>query len=481
MSKGLSSPLQNESPNGDASQSALFYLFQEVSKLASPLHSSFTETDFMWFDSEEDKSQSLHCSLPPQMTNVQSPLKLLNLIDQQCEKLLKQNENEDEEQGHGPLLISDFGNSNVSLANPTVEQFLDSAQPFNPERHLKKCDSQLKECNREDAAICPVKTTVTKNTDPVHPEKKRGTAGAPQTSKLKFSVALNLSRDWTDECLSTQSTFYDFLPDPHHNEHSSDAHLTFRSNDTEQSFSLDCNANISLNPGKTLNDPLESAHSEFCRSSNSLQQLPSDVQGNTASTCEDSSDEIPKPRAENSLTHSLSLEKDDCVHCTVQRSTWRSKSRKQPRPSRSASVQDPDFQGVTFRMDTELDDSKDQCRLLITSKYSTDLPKNVKRTRLRTRAYQRCLKTSSDEDSDSATSDTKSKTCASCSTSKTPMWRDAEDGTPLCNACGIRYKKYRVRCTNCWHIPKKEGNSVSRCSKCGHFVRLSSAQRRPII
>lgn len=28
--------------------------------------------------------------------------------------------------------------------------------------------------------------------------------------------------------------------------------------------------------------------------------------------------------------------------------------------------------------------------------------------------------------------------CASCCTRKTPMWRDAEDGTPLCNACGIR-------------------------------------------
>ncbi|RXM93766.1 GATA-type zinc finger protein 1 [Acipenser ruthenus] len=30
------------------------------------------------------------------------------------------------------------------------------------------------------------------------------------------------------------------------------------------------------------------------------------------------------------------------------------------------------------------------------------------------------------------------KCCASCNTKKTPLWRDAEDGTPLCNACGIR-------------------------------------------
>lgn len=31
------------------------------------------------------------------------------------------------------------------------------------------------------------------------------------------------------------------------------------------------------------------------------------------------------------------------------------------------------------------------------------------------------------------------KICASCKTRRTPLWRDSEDGTPLCNACGIRY------------------------------------------
>ena len=34
------------------------------------------------------------------------------------------------------------------------------------------------------------------------------------------------------------------------------------------------------------------------------------------------------------------------------------------------------------------------------------------------------------------------KACASCRTRRTPLWRDAEDGTPLCNACGIRYVLY---------------------------------------
>uniref|UniRef100_A0A3Q3BAE0 GATA-type domain-containing protein n=1 Tax=Kryptolebias marmoratus TaxID=37003 RepID=A0A3Q3BAE0_KRYMA len=108
----------------------------------------------------------------------------------------------------------------------------------------------------------------------------------------------------------------------------------------------------------------------------------------------------------------------------------RSKTRrKQAHPSRSGDIQDPDFQGVTFRIDAALDDTREQF-------------------------------------------------CASCCTRKTPMWRDAEDGTPLCNACGIRYKKYRVRCVKCWHIPRKEGNSNSRCLKCGNFVKLTSAQRK---
>ncbi|XP_029353170.1 GATA-type zinc finger protein 1 [Echeneis naucrates] len=159
---------------------------------------------------------------------------------------------------------------------------------------------------------------------------------------------------------------------------------------------------------------------------------------------------------------------------------WKTKTpRKQPHPCRSVDIQDPDFQGVTFRMGTELDDNREQSRLLITSKYSKELCRSVRKPRLRTRMSQKSLKTSSsDEDSDPTTTVSKDKVCASCCTRKTPMWRDAEDGTPLCNACGIRYKKYRVRCVNCWHIPRKEGNSNSCCQKCGNLVRLTSAQRK---
>ncbi len=62
----------------------------------------------------------------------------------------------------------------------------------------------------------------------------------------------------------------------------------------------------------------------------------------------------------------------------------------------------------------------------------------------------------------------KTKTCASCHTKKTPLWRDADDGTPYCNACGIRFKKYRIRCPACMYVPRKdEKTSDNSCFMCG--------------
>ena len=61
----------------------------------------------------------------------------------------------------------------------------------------------------------------------------------------------------------------------------------------------------------------------------------------------------------------------------------------------------------------------------------------------------------------------KVKVCASCKTKKTPLWRDAEDGTPYCNACGIRFKKYRICCPICSYIPRKDENFGNICCQCG--------------
>ncbi|XP_016109816.1 GATA-type zinc finger protein 1 isoform X1 [Sinocyclocheilus grahami] len=140
--------------------------------------------------------------------------------------------------------------------------------------------------------------------------------------------------------------------------------------------------------------------------------------------------------------------------------------RKQPRPGRSPDPQDPGVQGVTFSMYPQLD--ADQSRLIITSNYSEEI-RRLRRSRSSRCRTQRTI--SSEEESDSCGL-SRSKICASCCTRKTPLWRDAEDGTPLCNACGIRYKKYRVRCQQCWNIPKKDANTNSKCLKCGDVLKL---------
>ena len=59
------------------------------------------------------------------------------------------------------------------------------------------------------------------------------------------------------------------------------------------------------------------------------------------------------------------------------------------------------------------------------------------------------------------------KTCASCGTKKTPLWRDSEDGIPYCNACGIRYRKYKTSCGVCRYVPRKEACTTGQCSRCG--------------
>ena len=80
---------------------------------------------------------------------------------------------------------------------------------------------------------------------------------------------------------------------------------------------------------------------------------------------------------------------------------------------------------------------------------------------------QACAKSKKKSTASFSTSTTsKVKTC-SCKTRKTPLWRDSEDGTPYCNACGIRYKKYRVRCPVCSYIPHKDENINNVCCICG--------------
>nr|XP_020452790.1 GATA-type zinc finger protein 1 isoform X1 [Monopterus albus] len=571
----------------DAPHSALFYLFQEVSKLASPIHDSFLDTDspttqlnetsrqdqfivkkekgdarsfqtcngscqHSWsscmsaYNQVEKMMEESHNSKVPTLVESHregsSPWKVLSLINLQCERLLHQRNAKDAD----PNLVSSITKlshstaKSLSAAADVIEQGFGS-------------DSVSGDCALKPSLLIYDREEITASGSAVDDVRGKSTGGAgklqscvkdskvgfsiqPQSSSKTETVVLELvgekaatssephykdrrevkigdngqsvwNQDWKMSCLSTEQDMPNVpfaenaLPHMHISSVLQNTQLTLNSNEEAllgPALTLDCNANIVLT-----------------RDTSSETQLPqSSILPSLQSTplCLSSADKgHPAPQPDNKITGAkpehthapteglppllaqlqsynvpsatskpdLRPEQNEGISSTSTQQ-WKAKTpRKQPHPSRSADVQDPDFQGVMFRMDRELDDSREQCRLLITSKYSKKLCKKVRKPKLRTRTSQKSLKTSSsDEESELMTAGLKGKVCASCCTRKTPMWRDAEDGTPLCNACGIRYKKYRVRCVNCWHIPKKEGTSNSRCLKCGNFVRLASVQRK---
>ncbi|XP_061212487.1 GATA-type zinc finger protein 1 [Neopsephotus bourkii] len=155
---------------------------------------------------------------------------------------------------------------------------------------------------------------------------------------------------------------------------------------------------------------------------------------------------VPPPRSSGDALSLISLQ---CQRLSGPR------RRKQAEPKRGAGPGDPRFRGVTLRMRLDLRScSADGCGLLISARGC------------------RAPKRSSPEAGEGGSErigpvGPGSKRCASCGTRRTLLWRAAEDGTPLCNACGIRYRRYRVRCQRCWNIPGKSRIPHSRCPRCG--------------
>ncbi|XP_070230915.1 GATA-type zinc finger protein 1 [Bos mutus] len=129
--------------------------------------------------------------------------------------------------------------------------------------------------------------------------------------------------------------------------------------------------------------------------------------------------------------------------------------RKQSNPQRGAEKVDPLFEGVTLKFQIKPDSS-----LQIIPSYS--LACSSRSPGPPTPGPAR-----GPEANPGGSEALAPRRCASCRTERTPLWRDAEDGTPLCNACGIRYKKYGTRCSSCWLVPRKNVQPKKLCGRCG--------------
>lgn len=131
--------------------------------------------------------------------------------------------------------------------------------------------------------------------------------------------------------------------------------------------------------------------------------------------------------------------------------------RKQLNPHRGAEKVDPQFEGVTLKFQIKPDSS-----LQIIPSYSLACSSRSQ--------GPPAGPTGGPEANLGGSEALGPRRCASCRTQRTPLWRDAEDGTPLCNACGIRYKKYGTRCSSCWLVPRKNVQPKRLCGRCGVFL-----------
>ncbi|CAH1772765.1 unnamed protein product, partial [Owenia fusiformis] len=235
--------------------------------------------------------------------------------------------------------------------------------------------------------------------------------------------------------------------------------------------------------------PANTSESSICIESDQLDEL-TDAESN------DDSDDNAAPYAIQ--TEPISSENEqscDSNDNTPRKSQKRKIPRKPANPLKSPPKWDPSFRGVTMQIKTKL--KPDGSHLSISCYFNCrKIQSKWRRHRRYSHQPQRCSQSTSgttewgpsdpEEYANSSKrenrlcfyySSTTGKQCASCSARKTPLWRDAEDGTPLCNACGIRYKKYRVRCVHCWHIPKKDSKAYPDCPNCGCQLRYTLVRR----
>ncbi|XP_066519697.1 GATA-type zinc finger protein 1 [Hoplias malabaricus] len=475
----------DDTENRSVAESSIFYLLQEATKLATSSNEYSPLAEGLQ-SKEETVPTYIPCNTTPITRQNQkeiqpsftgtftmqasSPWEVMSLINLQCERLLhceqiniedvdvypcdkcKTNDLEDAEVLESSSLASDVPHSSTESSREdahsvyfSVPHDIDNTDQFLSDQTVDEHDCAKTEAIEDLAEL------ISKNTAGFNSEESTENSLLVETSSVPLDAA-NVVEDQTrlhpqrgePTCSTTMSAAH--TPSP----------VDFTSSLVDE------------NDGSLCFD--FHACEGFC-SAEVSKVTPQSPRLNSASV---SRTDLNNNLEDKNDEKHLELEEEQAkpsaqTDCENRRRT----PRKQAHPSRSPDLHDPEIQGVTFSMHTELDSSTDQCRLLITSKY-----RRGRRSRItRSRSLQISQRTSSSEEESDSVSISK-KVCASCCTRKTPLWRDAEDGTPLCNACGIRYKKYRVRCLQCWNIPRKEANSNSKCLKCGDLLQLASQNKR---
>lgn len=423
----------NQSTKGpDASQdSALFYLFQEVSKLASPIHSTFMDTDSScaWlkgaslqetFNLEKEegamcssyisnhsgstqqasynhmnvKDQSQDSRTSPHAEG-HSPWKVLSLINLQCKRLL--HHSDAEEHDPNPLSSSSLLKTqrlSKATAEVTNEDVLcDSSSSeftFRPSvlkyerEEIPSCISRVSSLQLQSTAkheTIFMEETANDSSQFHHEEEKEDKFSRNRQSEGNRE---HFSSEEGTEHLHSKNIAKITKPPSYD-------HVTSNSNVKEDiilmkpELTLDCNANLSLLTEATSNAYLQSLHitrpsspsgiASSCiliaehhllvEPGDSHQEITGDLPGHRSPISSTQTEPSEHGQSESGLGPGLKEDADPPATWP-----WRTKTpRKQPHPSRSVDIHDPDLQGVMFRMDPELDDSKEQCRLLITSEY----------------------------------------------------------------------------------------------------------------
>lgn len=378
--------------------------FEISNHSGSPHQASHNQTNVM--------DQSQDSKMNPES---HSPWKVLSLINLQCNRLLHHSDAEE----YGP-------NSLLSSSPLTIDQLSRAAAKVTDQEVRSNCSSSafsfqpsVPKYEREEIVSCVSADEAITDTgvgsnpqicvkDSREDSRQSKSAGHPETAEdsshfhheenKEDKFRTNRQSDWNgeqaEEYLSSEKRSEHLTGEniskktkPTHNKFLSN-HLTFGSNVEavlfliKPEFTLDCNANLSL-PIEAARDPyLQSAH--VSRPSSPSASPPWNLTDQDHPPVEqgDSHQEVtgapPVQQISNTQTNPPKCveakvelgpeQKEDAADAATQ--PWRTKTaRKQPRPSRSVNIHDPDLQGVMFRMDPELDDSKEQCRLLITSEY----------------------------------------------------------------------------------------------------------------